>query len=315
MDKRGTGILLSCILCTMLIVALFIVTIRFTQHSCELIIVEPAQFRYSAQLNFAKVKPTRSHDKSMLLKISAHLEYFSSPSESSSPASSVVNTQDHQAQVFGQQQASTTQHANSASIQQQTSSNHNKHPNPSNPQTNFDSNNHLNSNRNISGYGTTFSASFGNNEATTKEGRRILPLELDSIDMKKIDNTRYQYTLKFNCSTMDVVFNRTPDRVFVSSLSVDLKQPSNGKNKCELQLPNQNIFEVKVHDGLAHYYCGRALRYSCYHHSSKTPGKPAELLADLQINSIEFETGSNSSHPNHKSNEFQSVKSKHPSYL
>lgn len=160
----------------------------------------------------------------------------------------------------------------------------------------------------------TTSAPYGNmsgvNNSNASANKKYLPLELEQIDMKKIDSSRYRYTLKFNCSIIEVIFNRNPDRVYVSSMTVEMKLPSRGKSKCELALPSQGVFDVKVNDGLAHYYCSRPLKYNCYYYSSKPPGQPGTLLAELQINIIEFETGSNSSHPTHKSHEFQSARSK-----
>lgn len=342
MDKKGLGILISCIISALLIIAVLIVTIRFTQQSCELIITDPVQLRSSALTKFAKIKPTRSHDKSMLMKISAHLEYISQTPSSRSPSTSasnqasstqslVSNTQDYNQQgQFGQQQQQQQQTqlsgptpfqaANSGSNvnQQQVGGNQqnnlsaNKHPIPSGGQANLATNSQMiqNSTNNLA---TPTSAPYGNMSVIDNNAlanKKYLPLELEQVDMKKIDSSRYRYTLKFNCSVIEIVFNRNSDRVFVSSMGIEMKLPSRGKNKCELQLPSQGVFEVKVFDGLAHYYCSKPLKYNCYHYSSKNPGQPGLLLAELQINSIEFETGGNSSHPIHKSHEFQSTRSK-----
>lgn len=342
MEKKGAGILISCIVCALLIVVLLIVTIRFTHPSCELIIIEPAQLRSSESIKFAKTKPTRSQDKSMLLKISAHLEYFSqTPSSqqaaslaSQSTQSVVANTQDYNQQahqVFGQQQQQSAsqqqQPQSTGSVQssqaisagglnqqqavgnQQNSLANSRHLN-NGQQANLATNQVAQNSTNNLAFAVPTSASLGNTLNNNVTAKKFLPLELEQVDMKKIDSSRYKYSLKFNCSMIEVIFVRNSDRVYVAAMSIEMKPPSRGKNKCELQLPSQGVFDVKVYDGLAHYYCSRPLRYSCYHYSSKSPGQPGLLLADLHINSIEFETGGNSSHPIHKSHEFQSIRSK-----
>lgn len=343
MDKKGAKIWISCIISALLIVVLLIVTIRFTHPSCELIIIESGQLRSSALSKFAKIKPIRSQEKSMLLKISAHLEYFSQSPSSQSAASLAsqstqlvvgANTQDYSQQVHqvsGLQQQQPTpnqlQHpqtqSSSASSQpsiiqqqqqqvvgnQQNSLANNRHLN-NNGQANFVNNQMAQNSSNNLAFAVPTSVPLSDNINNNMTAKKFLPLELDKLDMKRIDSSRYKYTLSFNCSVIEATFVRNADRVYVSAMSVEMKLPNRGKNKCELQLPNQNVFDVKVYDGLAHYYCSRPLRYSCYHYSSKSPGQPGLLLADLHINSIEFETGGNSSHPIHKSHEFQSTRSK-----
>lgn len=86
MDKRSTKILIGCILCTMMVLALFLIVFRFSQLSCELVSLDPVQLASTQLAAFSKdSKPVRSHDETIIMKISAYLEYNVQPDASESP--------------------------------------------------------------------------------------------------------------------------------------------------------------------------------------------------------------------------------------
>lgn len=320
MDKRGARILLGCTLCTLIVLALLMVAFRFTQPSCELVFIEPSQLRAAALAAGLKEKPVRAHDKSMLIKINAHLEY-NLPTSSSSPSLQTANsTPPPPASPTTTTSTPTTGLPAAAGLHQSQpgstigggpplAAGH-QPPSPSVPQIGF-TNQQLQNNSYWSSTSPVSSLNLAASAPATSE--RFLPLELEDLESKRVDEMRTKYTLRFNCSTITMVFVNRPERVSVEQISVELKLASRGKTTCELHLKDQGgAFAVEARDGaLAHYYCDRPLKFSCLHYSSKQANKPAILLADLHIHRIEFETGSgNSSQPVQKlKKDFQSQRS------
>lgn len=375
MDKRGARILFGCLAGTVIVVLLFLLASRLTQPSCELIVIEQSQHRSSAQAEWSKEKPLKTHDKTTLIKISAYLEYniqkdgvskqdkitdgqnhnnlsqqagqdmFSLPVSSNNqqqqqhppqqPAANPPTTGQGQ-QLQPQQQQQQPQLPNNqpsaqvpaqASSQQQNASGMSttgKGPVPSTPQSAFTSQQLANSsfpllNQTTLATASTASGSSSSSSDSKSEKPRFLPLKLDDIEIKKTEDNKYTYTLNFNCSTMKLHFVRRPEKVFIEKVTLKLKPDSQKESKCELQLPNGEMFSADVSsaDGWAHYYCDKPLKYSCYHYSSN---KPALLLADLHINGFEYETtgtagsqqqqqsGGGNMKPIHKSTEFLGVR-------
>ena len=291
MDKVGSRILFGCIVCTALVVVLFVVALSLTHPSCELTYIDANNLRMDSLAALAKEKPIRAHDKSMLIKISAHLEYSTQDRESSSPMAlgELAPTQ---------QPAPPYQQTNSMQSGQPAplgfNLNPTKHLSPSTPSS-------------VSAQNNSNSSNGTKKESPTNNEKRFLPLKLDKVDSKKIDDNKHKYKLSFNCTVITFIVQRRPERVYVEQISVELKPASRKKSSCEIQLPPQGAFGVDVHDGLAHYFCDKPLKFNCLHHSNK---HSAQILAELHIHSIEFETGSSVSNSIHKSREFLSPKSK-----
>ena len=115
MDKRGVKILICCIISTLIVLILFIVAFKFTQPSCELIFIEPALLGSSALAGWAKEKPIRSHDRTVLMKFAAHLEY-NIQSTSSPSSSESQGDQTHATPAVNQMQASNQQQGQVTSL-------------------------------------------------------------------------------------------------------------------------------------------------------------------------------------------------------
>lgn len=341
MDKRGARIIFGCLAGTFAVILLFFLASLLTQKSCELIIIEPTQIRSAALADWPKEKPIRSHDKSTLFKISAYLEYNIQPSTKDKPQNAPVSDANHTSQSNGvllhetpnqQQQQPAQQHSplvNGApnlvnGQQQQVQPNQpaqvsaqassqlpsaaaapGKGPTPSVPQSGF-------TNQQLASSGS--SLNFTGDSKSEKP--RFLPLKVEGVEIKKLDDNKFSYKINFNCSWMKLVLVKNKDRVFIEKATMELKPKSQKKDSCELQLPAPEMFTAEVGplDGWAHYYCDKPLKYSCYHNSSKRPGQPGILLAELHINSIEFETsglGGQASNSIHKSHDFEGARGKY----
>lgn len=290
--------MLGCAISASLTLILFIIVFRFTQPTCELIFVEPEQLRAAALESISKKAPIRSHDKSMLLKMAAYLEYNVQTTGRPILSELARGSPQPQPQVPAAQQSNQFLAANQQA--QPTANQQNLAPNkpyfgqapnpvqPTNPSP---------------------QANQTNTAGQQHRERRFLPLDFDDLEVKKVSEFRYKYKLTFNCTTMNLIFIRRPERVYVEQISLELKLASWHKTSCDLQLPAQGAFGVDTqhHLGMAHYYCDRPLHYSCYHYSSKNTTQSGTLLAELHIHSLEFEVGANNR--THKSHEFTSPRS------
>lgn len=320
MDSRGPLILVCCILSTFAIIVLFVVTFRMSRLSCELVYVEPEKLRSEAISDWKETKASRSQDRSMLIKLAAHLEYYDydyvgqTVSDATSTPLAASGNNLNQARPAQQQQQFQQQIPGLPVPIDNTTG---RHPVPSVPQSGFTNQQLLNSS-----VGSSFGAnssninnnSSGNNQK--RDTKRFQQLVLEDVKMEKSEED-YKYTLRFTCATIIMDFIRRPDRVHVKQVHIDLKPAGfNGKSSCDLYLPAQGAFSVEVNanDHLAHYYCDKPLRYECFHHpSGKDFGKPPHRLADLLIHKLEFELPGNNSldwSSVHKNHSFLSRKSK-----
>lgn len=81
MNKKSSKIILFCILCSVIVLLLFLLVIRLTQPSCELIFIDVESHKRQALNSMDKTKPIRSRDKTFIIRMSAHLEYFKTDAE------------------------------------------------------------------------------------------------------------------------------------------------------------------------------------------------------------------------------------------
>lgn len=76
MDKRSLRIIIGSLFCFAVVVLLFIIAFRFAINlTCELTHLDPTRSHELALKDFRKLRPIRSNDKVMLMKISAFFEY------------------------------------------------------------------------------------------------------------------------------------------------------------------------------------------------------------------------------------------------
>lgn len=341
MDKRATKILLGCIICTIIVGLLLLVAFRFATLSCELIKVDPQALRHSQLKAFNKDsnKPKRSHDKTMLIKIAAYLEYNIPGSSKSSSTSTTAAPSDsfhsnNNNNQTNQQVGKGPQVAPSNANNNQMIGPANRPgsgPSPSVPQLGFTSNQLHNSSSFVTSPpsrpqgGSTSVNSWLSSQAAAENRaeKRFLPLELDEVETKKLEDNKFRYKLVFNCSTLSMVFVRSPQRVHVESMSLELEPSSRHKSKCDVKMPpvpsmppaavlaghpmgqqqqqhNQTqvggLFAADNRDGFAHYLGKSPISFRCYHLSSRQSKEMMGqtngplLLAELHILALEFET-------------------------
>lgn len=289
MDKRATKIAICSVACTLIVLFLFLIAVRLSELSCELVEIEPEHLR-SSQLNaFNKAKPIRSEDKTILMKFSAYLEYdrLESDEDKGEKEEEKKSPSVNDNLVGGKSVINASATSNSSRLAEH------------NP-------------RLILTEGT---------ERQQQAKKRFLPLELESIETRHLSDApnKYKYILSFNCSKMNMVLVRQQERVYVESMSLELQVSNRQRTECELQLPFGGVFvvgskqlsglevlaqaigfnrtEQRNGNELARYYCNKSLRYSCYYNGvgnsllSRPIGSPAGLhVGELHINAIEFET-------------------------
>ena len=347
MDKRGAKILISCILCTVIVLVLFIVALRFSRMSCELISIDPQHLR-QAQLDVfsgKKHKPIRSHDKMILMKMSAYLEY-NIMSDKSGSASEQTGTNNNNNST-----STSNSNGNSFPVAGSTSSGNNQmqpqqqqlaggtlanQQHPLAPISTSASNANNNNNPSVPISGSQ------QQQQQQRVSERFLPLDLESIETRSLTPSsqannlvnKQKYILSFNCTKLNMVFVYQGSRVYVESMSLELSPASRQKTTCELQLPSSGAFAVDSfssgpsnsdlqHSNFAHYSCNKTLSYNCYHYSTKSGPSPTQgmLLAELHINAFEFETytgssgnsgdSGNNKHKNKHNNKHHSHEHKH----
>ena len=298
LDKRGKRILVGSLLAASIVVFLFLITFHFSRLRCELVKLEPQLLRNAQRHSFDKDKPLRSHDKTMLMKIAAYLEYNTGSSSSSSNnnkptirSSSSATTRDLARDPAPATALAAGSGANSSNHLQQfivANLSHNAAPQPG-PQSPLP-------NQQVPSSPTTASHLLQAGEAPSGDAerpeRRFLPLGLEEIETRRQAEGRFRYTLTFNCSTLNMLFVRHRDRIHVESMDLELRPSVQGKKSCELELPSGGVLAVPTQEGYGHYHCDRGLHYKCYHPASG-PDSDRSLrqpLVELHITSIEFET-------------------------
>lgn len=366
MDKRSLRIIIGSLVCIVLVLILFIIAFRFSLDlTCELTHLDPIKSHENALKDFRKIKPVRSDDKVMLMKISAFFEYAQTNNNN--------NSQDRQSQrpATTLTATATTTARNdtpmlgapvSPAAPSTQSSSSGVGPQPSQPSGGslFESAGkslggssaapisragsaaaqsssglaalpHANVSMNASNSSTTkeaaqISNNNNNNKQTDSDARRYMPLELDSIESHKLgqfDDRTTEFVLNFNCSVLKLRVLRRPERVQIESIQVELNKPfgkHNKHSKCEINLASSNAFQTSQFaqvspssssmqnatsqalflgveqpaNGMAHYYCDKQRRLSCFHVStSSTSNYQIERvhLGDLYLNALEFEVG------------------------
>lgn len=306
MYARSAAILTACVICTFLLLVIFMFLHQFTQPDCDLIFIESSQLRSKTLNSWAKDSPRRSKDKSMLLKVAASLEYILEPKSSVQLLNQSLQASQQQQQQNHQQPSSVIVGQSPLALQVTNQ----QFGGPKQVQTIAQTANQAHQQtQNTSSPASVISSQSKEKDSSSRE-KRFLILDAFELKSKKLEDNRYEYTVSFDCAKMTMTFVRKPDKVHVEQIKIDLKTKSRKKSTCELQLPAQGAFSVDVHDNLAHYYCDRPLTYSCMHYSSKHPNEAGLHLADLHIHGIEFETVSNTSRISLKSKDFSSERSK-----
>lgn len=386
MDKRGIKILISCIICTIIVSILFLFAFRISRLNCELVSIDPQRMRTIHLESFDKKsnKPIRSHDKTILMKISVLLEYNKMSNKmNDQKIDNSSGLQQQQATLTTEGTGNLSSSSSQFSVSGITSGTQTNaiHPSPSQPQLAFN----INSNTNPIQTPQQSGKNLTIEQQSSRAEKRFLPLELDSIETRNLANnenqqhgidsnqllSRHKYILSFNCTKLNMVFVYQESRVYVESMSLELKPSSHEKSHCELELPksgiaveldrtpannlvalhsndintsgniNANINTTNINasvnantnvnstisnnqnnannsssnnEHLAHYYCNRPLSLSCRHFSRSGPS-PSNglLLAELHVNSIEFETAflrPNRSERKRVKHEFASKRSK-----
>lgn len=311
MDKRSASILIGCFMCTGIVAVLFLVAYQLSQHSCELILIEPTQHRLSALESWKSNPAKRSLDKTLLLRMSAHLEYnlqSSSPSPSGSQTDGPLLVPQlpvplNQSNPLGQQQQQQQQlqlpqaqfllqpggsPSGTANLTTQTQ--------PSQVPMLSQANSNSNSRQpqqqqqlpmpSMPLMNATNQQQPQTVNLTAKE--RFLPIVLEKIELERKHNeSTFEYKLHMNCSTISVWFVRQADRIRLSQMSLELKSVNHKRSKCDIVLTNPILFEIEIepkNEGYVHYDCQPIEPLKCI---DKRTG---DLLAMLNIHALEFET-------------------------
>lgn len=310
MGTRGALIISLCMISMIAISILFFVAYRMNSLSCDLVYIEPDKLRNDAIVDWKNSKPSRSQDKTMLIKLAAHLEYVDQDMMKVLEKFSGENlSHPNQTQQQPHQQIPGLPVPVGSDLNNNNTTG--RYPNPSIPHSGF-TNQHLQNS-------TMFSNSSLSSSSSIKreDNKRFQKLILRDVKLDRSTDDEYRYTLKFTCATIVVNFIRELGRVHVNHARIHLKSSSydSGKGSCDLVLPPQGAFSVNIDDNyhLAHYYCDRPLRYRCHLYPPKSTDGSALHLADLLIHKLEFELpGNNSSGKSvHKNHTFLSGRSKY----
>lgn len=385
MNKRGTKILIGCVLSTMIVLLLFLIVFRFTQLSCELVSLDPVQLASSQLASFARdnTKPIRSHDETILMRISAYLEYNIGPEAGettpslrrpTSNADPISRTNSAAANWPNQAHSNLTgasNNSNNLSAVPSAVGNTNKNlsisrsPQPLTPQIGLTNQNNNTAETahvpgQIDGFDPGWEPFAKLTRTSNKTEKRFLPLELKSIETRNMPDGRHKYILNFNCTKINMLLVHQDNRVYVAQMVLELRPTSRQETTCVVQLPPAGEFTVadssqsprriqqppsgsvpiqtipsasgqtqqatlvsggsvaslaptnttnnstaysgkhhtwssssKDYSHLAHYHCNKPLRYRCYDYNSKSGQSNGNLLAELHINGIEFETSTN----------------------
>ena len=320
MDKRIIKILICCVACVLIVMFLSILAYRFSHPSCELIQIEPQNLRVSQLRAFNDAKLINSDDKSLSMKFFAYFEY-----------NKLKHDSDDDEKDRGREKEKDVKEEKIPLTAVPNATNSTSWPNfagdlkPAQPivQPQIFVHNATGPAQGRVGPQASIPTGLINTNLSTsasileshKQGKkRFLPLELESIEKRHVNDaqTKYKYVLTFNCTKMNVVLVHYQDRVFFESIKLELKGVgSKKKRECEVQLPASGAFLVNIgfntnltaNPPLDHnsggqrqvlkFYRDEPLRYSCYHGAS--PNGPvrsppiSNLSGDLHISAIEFE--------------------------
>lgn len=216
-DKQGIKILVSCTVGAILLLALCLIMIRLTHPPCELVFIDSQSLENITSNHWQSQEPFLSRDSSLLIRLSAHLEYkFESETESS------PNKLDH------------------------------VEPSSENPE-------------------------------------RFIVLDLEHLSTNEFSDDRYRLKFNSNCTVITMVMVRNYDLIYVEHIKLELRVSGEPKKICDVVLPLNGAFKVKVGlNGVTHYFCNnsRILRFNCFERVAYKP----KQIADLFIHLLEFET-------------------------
>lgn len=327
MDKRSASILIGCLICTSVVVLLFLIAYQMSLRSCELIYLDPLQHRLAALNSWQNATARRSHEKTLLLRISAHLEYnLPQANQSEQPALMLpqpIAQNQSSLSPMGQQhphqqlpQAQFLQQPLQQPLQQQLLQQppqQSLQPAPSGFNITFQTQ-PIQPVQQPQNYGQTntvrqqqfqpfipqINSTSTNLQSITEQAtsnntlarHRFLALHLDRIELERKHNeSTFEYKILMNCTTILAVFSRQADKIRLSHARLELKPSNRKQNKCDLIIPNPNLFEAEIdlirNEGFAHHDSQPNEPLRC------VDRKTGDLLATLDIHALEFETALN----------------------
>lgn len=312
MGHFGAIIILCSTLCIALIIILLQLICNLRQPHCELVVVLP-------QSTGDRLKPARSYDKSLLIRMSAYIEYFNETHPSlaqtwphfRSPQALIANAthwtpaRPQSTLVFSNNTLVTPAPSTSPAPTIHSENQNHTSPIPSlPPEVPLDR-------RDTSPDPNLARSSRNNSELVARAAvAKFQQLDIHEIEMKKLDVSRFEYTLDMRCSSLSLVFVRNSDTIYVSEARLQLNPSSRQKSSCSLSLPKSGmLYPVKVIDGLGHLLCNRKTVLHCY--ALDNNGRPeGEPLVALNILSLEYETQPAGTITARRSRDFQSLRRK-----
>lgn len=293
MIPQAAVVLAICSICALTLVLISFGAYHLYTPSCVLIVADPAKLISDGLNSQNDSQPIRSSDKTLVIKMSAHLDYFPPPAP---PVAAIVAPQPFvpaaPKSIFDEPQPNMS--VPSAPLGQQASLVQSDvwsgPPKPAIPA--------VNSPPPVAPKPMPRAAEPQLN-ATGKE-KRYLPLKLKRVTGKSLDVGRHRYSLEFDCAKLIMIMSSNQNRVFVSEMSLELDKASKNKTTCEVQLPREDLFALDTRGAPtnSHYQCDRQnlLRFSCLHKSAQT----VIPIVELQIHYIEFQTSNTTTVPQPK---------------
>lgn len=283
MDRRKL-IVIASLTCALILILITLGAIHLFKQKCALISATPEILALDGRHRLAGKKPFRSTDKTLLIKISAHLDYQPQAAYSRQDWQPIS-----QAPTGGIGQYQGVAQVQPIQPPQQA---------PLLPQVSI-------ANASIAPTAATVEPAVETNIAPSNQNeKRFMPLKLIRV-VGKDSNDRYM--LDFDCCKMFIKFSYIPlqEKIIVNSMRLELDTPNWNETSCELRPKKEqtstSIFGAGTNAGLAHYQCDdpESLLFSCWHRTEHSLNqKYSEYqIADLQIHSIEFQTSNTTKVP------------------
>lgn len=285
-----------CIISTLIIILLAFGSYQYFHQTCVLV-MDAEKLVSDGRSRLEGASPIRSSDKSLLIKLSAHLDYYPPPlppiqmSQDWSEFGPLLNMSASNIGTNNQLGAQPSGLIDSAPRQvvQQV------------PAETPSSLSLVNEEKSMSSNGPQVQPS----EAT----KRYLPLSLSEVKHSKNDASSHTYVLIFDCAKLNIIFRSLSGRIFVESMSLDLDVPNKNMTTCDVYIPRGEAFSTVLQgaSNQAHYSCDKRniLIFRCHHKGTSEQWNPntmndSTLVALLQIHLLEFQISSSLKAPQAK---------------
>lgn len=286
-----------CSICALTLVLISFGAYHLYTPSCVLIVADPAKLISDGLNGQNDSQPIRSSDKTLVIKMSAHLDYLPPPPAPQAVVSANIAPQAFNPtapkSIFDEPQANASVALAPLGQQAPLVQSSDVWPGPPKPAAP------------VQGLPTVTQRPMPRApelqfNATNSKEKRYLPLKLKRVTGKSLDTGRHRYSLEFDCAKLIIIMNSNQNRVYVSEMSLELDRPSKNKTTCEVQLPREDLLalDTRAAPTNSHFQCERQnlLRFSCVHKSAQA----VIPLVELQMHYIEFQTSNTTTVPQPK---------------